>query len=72
MKTSMTQRDWVYLLQDEIEIDALFPVDVRITEPRQLFRVSSVNLDLHLKPKQVTVTSNLTSDAPHLSFWWNI
>lgn len=51
---------FAYFLQDEIEIDALLPIDVGITESRQLFRVSSVNLHLHLKPKQVIVTANQT------------
>lgn len=37
------------LLQDEVQVDALLPVDVGVTEAGQLLGVSPVNLHLHLK-----------------------
>lgn len=38
-----------HLLQDEVQVDALLPVDVRVTEAGQLLRVPPVDLHLHLK-----------------------
>lgn len=37
-----------YLLQDEIQADALLPVNVRVSEARQLLGVPPVHLHLHL------------------------
>lgn len=37
-----------YLLQDEIQADALLPVYVRVSEAWQLLGVSPVHLHLHL------------------------
>lgn len=37
-----------YLLQDEVQADALLPVDVRVPEAGQLLGVAPVHLHLHL------------------------
>ena len=46
-----------HLLQDEVQVDALLPVDVGVTEAGQLLGVPPVDLHLHLERHHHNVSS---------------
>lgn len=59
-----TKKIHPYLLQDEVQVDALLPVDVGVSEAGQLLRVPPVDLHLHLKCRQYTASG---PDTRHTS-----
>lgn len=64
------EKDWGHLLQYKVQVDALLPINIRISQTWKFLGISAIYFNFNLLKENPTVQVKNPTLTGKLVFWW--